>query len=214
MLNIYTVLKTNQGWHTDYVIKFYQSLKRNISFDFKFYCLSDSLIENINTIPLIPLINDAPGYWHKVQLFRESIDIPTLYFDLDTIIKSDLDIILKDLENENFVMVRSPFKKPYHSSCIMYWNGDYRFVWEKYISNMRNYNEMYKRKIDQNYGDQLYISDTVNTYNILQDIISDPKSIGRIRKGPSYEHEKILICSGNRAPWKCLDHPDVINYWL
>lgn len=213
MINIFTVLKLNQGWSSMYVEKFYQSLKRNTTVNFNFYCITDAKIDNINTIPLINLIDGAPGYWHKIQLFKESINIPSFYFDLDTIIKDNLDQIIFDLKNEKFVMVRSPFKKPYHSSCIMYWNGDYKFIWDRYLKDKEKFNSLYARKIDQNYGDQLYISDTVKEYNILQDIISNPKSIGRIRKKVSSDFEKILICSGNRAPWKCLDHPDVIKYW-
>lgn len=216
-MNIYTVLKKNPGWREEYVENLYKSLRKNITTNFNFYCITDAKnINGVDTIKLISLPDNCFGYWNKLQIFKESINRPSLFFDLDTIVKGNLDSFLNDIQHEKFLMVRSPFRRPHHSSCIMFWNGDYSFLWNNYLNNFKIYNEKYAPKPNfQNYGDQAYIAEKLQEYKLFQDILSEPEQISRMKKKESSKNEKILICNSNtRAPWKNLNHPDVTKHWM
>lgn len=80
--NIYT---------TDWVRKLQGMVARNCSLEHEFVCLTND--ESIDFCKTIPLRNDWPGYWSKLELFRRGI-----FDDYDKVLYLDLDVVvLKDL---------------------------------------------------------------------------------------------------------------------
>jgi hypothetical protein len=66
-------LAVQVGWHTGNV---------------DFQCLSDV---NIHGISCIPLKHDWPGWWAKIELFREDLGGDFLFTDLDNVVLGPLD---------------------------------------------------------------------------------------------------------------------------
>lgn len=87
-------------------------------------CLSDDTAV-ADICEHIPLVNDWPGWWSKLELFLHLKS--ALYFDLDTIVNRSIKPILK--YNHTFTMLKG-FTKNNHrgASGVMAWNGDYSYI--------------------------------------------------------------------------------------
>ena len=93
-ITVVTVLKGGGSYNTNHVINIFNSCKKNLKIPFKFVCLTDVQIgfENPEIIK-IPLIHNWPGYWSKIEMFREGIfdeGHNIFYIDLDTLITNDI----------------------------------------------------------------------------------------------------------------------------
>jgi hypothetical protein len=95
MINIYTVKWGNKYSHK-HVQAIYESCVKNISSEFKFFCLTEDprgLSEDINVIPL-PKNNTLEKWWNKMYLFDDNVvrqKGEKMFFDLDVIIQRNLD---------------------------------------------------------------------------------------------------------------------------
>lgn len=212
MLTILTVLRSGPEWIPQYVINFKKGLDRHLTIPYRFVCLSDIEITGIDTIPLIGL---DTGYWCKMQMFRPELSFNSncLYFDLDTIVKGDIDEIVNQITTEKFVMLQDPWKPTQSGSGIMWWNGDYSFLWEEYTTKPQSaWHKLYNEH--PRFGDQGFIIDRVE-HTRFQDIVKNPNWFGKFGKAESVKDTKIIIFAGRkRKPWLNLNHPDVINHWV
>ena len=129
MLNIACVLKSGGVYkpaHVEHlrlsVDLFAQKWKRTR--EFKFACLTDdaSLLDAIPRIEFdgrllgaIPLLNNWPGWWSKLELFRAFPQGEhVLYFDLDTEIVGDLTPIFErvmDLADSQIIALEDFFRR-------------------------------------------------------------------------------------------------------
>jgi hypothetical protein len=209
-LTIVTVLKSGPNWKPEYVYNFKKGLDRFLSIPFDFICISD-LNLNVNTLPLSDL---GSGFWSKMHLFRPDFNLtgPCLYFDLDTIIKGSIDQIVQSCYPYNFLMLQDPWKPKQSGSGMMWWNGDYSFLWTEFISkDEMHWKSIYKEH--PRYGDQGFIIDRVE-HKQIQEVIKNKTDVCRFSKNESPADSKIIIFAGpNRKPWLNLNHPDVVKYW-
>jgi len=222
-INIVCVLKTggSLGYDNEWVKKLHRALLRNLTIPFTFYCLSDVELEGINIIPL-EIYKDVPPklFWYKMQLFknREFVNSPTLYLDLDLIICQNIDTELGILINQKeFVMLwennshRENVPSTSNSS-VMYWNGDYRFLWEKFISNPPYYYEVHSVK--DTFGDQGFIKDNVKHIHI-QNLLGEEKFSWANRKGGEPATTKFLIFTKpSKKPNKFRKHKLINTHWI
>ena len=79
-------------------------VEKNTSLPFSFYCLSDTNIDGIQTIPL-DLSLDLELYWWKVCLFNLDLIGPTIYFDLDMIIQNNFDDIVRQITTDKILSI-------------------------------------------------------------------------------------------------------------
>jgi hypothetical protein len=102
-----------------------------------------------------------------MQLFRPGVlSGPTLFLDLDTVICSNLDSLVAQLQGQKFVMWVEADKN-IHSSALMYWEEDHSYLWTLYQSQPLLYwQALYSRP--PLYGDQAIISENTN-HTILTD---------------------------------------------
>lgn len=212
MVNIVCLLRNGGkvGYDSQWVSKLKNSLERNVSLPYKFYCLSDSKVD----CETIPLDNDDHGFWSKMQLFKPGLfDKKTLYIDLDTVICKNIDEIIQKCENEKFVMWYEKDKN-ISSSAMMYWDGDYSYLWEIYKSKPLEYWEALYAKPPL-YGDQAIISENVK-HNTFLDLC--PNDWFHIAS----KHDNFLDLSNikilmfrkvSQKPSTMLEHPLVKNHW-
>jgi len=210
MINIACVFKEQnnprgENYSIDWVNKLYRGVKRNLTVPFNFVCLS-----NVQTpYDTIELISDSDIYWNKIEIFRSDLfDAPTLYLDLDVVICNSIDSITK--LPDQFLMVREPYRNITNSS-VMYFNGDYSFLYNNYISNRQNIIEEYKNA-GLRYGDQAYIGENVS-HGYIEDYID---LIGwKHHKIDSYVPGKaLLIFTSREKPYTNLDLIEVKNNWI
>jgi len=76
----------------DYVHNLKAAVERNTTVPHEFVCLSDRQISGVKTKLLK---GGMTGWWNKLQLFDGEIKGRIVYFDLDTIITSSIDWLMK-----------------------------------------------------------------------------------------------------------------------
>lgn len=158
MINVVCVLRKGGvvGYDASWVEKLQNMVARNLTLPYKFICLSDCDVP----CERIPLETDGDGFWAKMQLFKPGMFTgPVLYIDLDTVICENINEIITKVSQEQFVMWMDPDKQ-IHSSAMMWWQGDYSFLWDLYKSkNISYWKEKYSKP--PLYGDQALISENV-----------------------------------------------------
>jgi len=102
------------------------------------------------------------GWWNKLALFKKDlfpVDDTIIFFDLDTVITGALDEIVQ--YKGDFAILRDAYRPQGLQSSVMIWKGDQSHVWDSYdIAGFPNIAG----------GDQIWIEQTVNKYDILQDV--------------------------------------------
>jgi hypothetical protein len=121
------------------------------------------------------------SWWYKLELFNSAHHQgPLLYFDLDVLICKDITEVVNNFQSLNkFLMVKEPYQDIVNSS-IMYWSGDYSYLYNNYVNNKDLLCEEYKKV--PRYGDQSYISE-----NVEYDLIENYAPINFI----NWKHHKI-----------------------
>ena len=165
MINVVCLLRQGGkvGYDASWVAKLQRGVQRNLTIPHRFVCFSDCDVP-CKRIDLLP--GDS-GFWSKMQLFRPGVLTgPTLFLDLDTVICSNLDEMVQRLHDQKFVMWVEADKN-IHSSALMYWQGDHRYLWNLYQSYpLSHWQALYSRP--PLYGDQAIISEHV-AHTLLTD---------------------------------------------
>lgn len=189
---IATVLKTGGEYQEKHVEWLRDQCERHIP-QGQFTCLTDGSPD----CHTIPLTENLPGWWSKMELFR--IEGPVLYFDLDTMIVGSCDHWLEEIKHSKFALLRDIYrgKRNKHAmgSGIMYWSGDMSHVWDAYCED--------GRPTDVPGGDQSYLEAAVRTAEYIQDFTDDVVSYkAQIRDG-NYKKEKasVIYFHGKPRPW-------------
>lgn len=179
MLNIVCLNAGNYlGRGVEYVNILADMVARNISKEttYKFICFTDSINHGFNyftgkegglyeaphnkydpEIDVRPLPAEGlEGWWNKLALFKEGL-FPDgdriLYIDLDSVITSGLDDIIK--YDGEFAILRDFYRPEGMQSSVMAWkaNGHSWIIWEAWVRNGMPKDE---------YGDQRWIERMVN----------------------------------------------------
>lgn len=212
MINIVCLLRNGGkvGYDPTWVEKLQNSIKRNVSLPYTFTCLSDVDV----SCNRIPLDDDGAGFWAKLQLFKPNrFNGPVLYIDLDTVICKNIDDIIKKSQGRQFVMWYEKDKN-ISSSAMMYWEGDYSFLWKIYKSKDINYwKDLYSTP--PLYGDQAIISENVKHETFLNYCPDEWFHIASKRDNQlDLDNVKLLMFRKvSQKPSTMLDHPLVINHW-
>lgn len=143
-MNIVCV-KTGNAYSHIHVNRLFQMVSRYISSPFSFYCIYD-WIHDYGLHPHIQLSHvdrklDLESYWWKMCIFDGRFKGPTLYFDMDTIIKGPLNLPY----NENKILSLYTGSDEYDAypnaptdfnSSMLYFDGDRHVdIYEKFMSD-------------------------------------------------------------------------------
>lgn len=162
---VVTCVKLGSKYPSVMVNKLYQMCKRNISFPFDFFCYTEDtsgLDPHINVIPYVDFNIDVVVY-NKLFLFSKEVNkiippYPRVFFDLDLIIKSNIDDILLSHKGD-LTLIDAEWRKkydygfpifhhPYNSSC-MRWNGQQmQPLWELFSSDPEYFMNKYHWGMD------------------------------------------------------------------
>lgn len=194
------------------VLKLKRGFELYSNVDHKFVCLTDIEIPGVNTVPLI---GNTPGWWAKLELFRPDIfKGPVFYVDLDNAICNDISILIESCKGKKFLGLKDP-KFGVFNSGLLYWDGDYSFLWDMYCKNTKEIQEKYRRK--PKIGDQAFIEDNVK-FEFFTDIpnIKD-EWFCRIKPDTMpHKDTKFLICAGKGNKFhneSYINHPWVNKFW-
>lgn len=203
-------------YNKEWVNKLYRAIQRNFHDSFRFVCLSNTDTD----VETIPLITDWPGWWSKIELFRPNLfEGPVVYFDLDVLICKDFTRFFNGFNFRNFHMLLEPTKsliKPgTPNSSIMYWYGDYSYIWNDCLKDPNLIFQRYWKKNNPVIGDQGYIRDKTQCV-YLNDTPLDPYFTWRSHKlCQEIEDPTFVIFAGkDQKPITNLDLPIVRDNWI
>jgi hypothetical protein len=217
MITIATVLRSGSYYNGSWVDKMKKSLDRHMTVPFKFLPLSDST----HDFPVNTFVQDQPGYWNKVELFRPGLYTgPTLFIDADNVITGDLSPMIQALQGHKFVMYKSrttpTHPNPTPSSCVMYWESDVSYIWDIWNSKPSvEWRKEYKRNDGTGRkGDQGFIREHAKDLELLHDVY--PAAYDSIKfvagKQPDLTGVSMLIFAGKNKPHNS-DWPIVKEEW-
>jgi hypothetical protein len=142
-----------------YPIEYVQRLKRNLETKTqvdKFYCLTNnpvSPVEGINWV-VIPRAHD--GWWNKIELFNQALDLPQelFYLDLDVVIVRDLEPMWnipldRMLSIQDFHPVTEYRTQWMNSSAMRFDRSKLAFVYDQFVKQEQHWMERFPG--DQNY---------------------------------------------------------------
>lgn len=205
-IEVRCVLKTGGDYSAEYVEKLMKAVKANTTMDYSFVCLTDD--PEVDFCKTIPLKHNWPGWWSKIELFRPDLEnIPSVFFDLDTILMGNIDEILELGTKAPFLALRGfnqRFKPPNginFASGIMTGNFyGYSIVYEIFKKDPEKY--IKKSRFDWRHGDQGFIGGVIGFNNIkrIQDFLPNDYIIGKkaVKQNPNnLDKARILAWSGN-----------------
>ena len=215
MINIACVLNIQHNrrgpqYSIDWVDRLYRAVSRNLDIPFKFTCLS-----NVDTpYTTIKLISDSDMYWNKIELFRKDIfQGPVFYLDLDVVICKNITNDILNLPKDKMLMTREPYRDLINSS-LMFWDGDYSYLFEQYIANKHSIVEEYNDPATGKYTDQAYIRDNTS-YDILENYTRDNFIEWKHhRVDTPIVDPSILVFMGAHKPNNHTDLELVRNNWI
>jgi hypothetical protein len=128
----------------------------------RFVCFSDVEVP----CERIPLKHGWPGWWSKVELFREPFDDLVVYFDLDTVIAGPLEELAAF--DHQFTMLRDFGRWDIPNSGFMAWRGDYSHLYRTFAADADRQMREYVRP--PRLGDQAFISEHQAPAHLWQDL--------------------------------------------
>lgn len=197
MLNIVCLNAGNYlGRGAEYTNILADSVARNISdkTTYKFICFTDTPAGLDPEIDIRPLpAENLDGWWNKLALFRDGI-FPAgdrvLYIDLDTVITSGLDEIIK--YDGDFAVLRDFIRQEGVQSSVMAWEaGTLNYIWDGWLRFGMPKND---------YGDQDWI-ERISKVKFLQDIFPDSFVSYKLQAMHSIPKKaRMVVFHGNPRP--------------
>jgi hypothetical protein len=131
-------------YHQGYVERLRNMVSRNITIPYRFVCLTDDQ----RPIPGVEILYQPnsgyrKGWWHKVHMFDQNLSLSgrILYFDLDVVINNNIDKLILNYNDSDFLGIRDFNRKFYSSwqnlnSSVMSWtHGNEKMLWEEFKKN-------------------------------------------------------------------------------
>jgi hypothetical protein len=117
----------------------------------RFICLTDMEVPGVETRPLR---DDLPGWWSKLEIFRE-FDSAS-YVDLDSVVIGDISPWL--FNQYRFLMSAHLTKRHGVNSSVMSWNGSMRWLYEAFKADKERIMKTFV--VHGRWGDQDFIRET------------------------------------------------------
>jgi hypothetical protein len=141
-------------------------VRRNLSYDFTFYCYTDDSSDIRDEVKVIDIPDDhmIDAWWNKLALFEEGMFKGTcLFFDLDVVIQNNIDHIIEYLDDDYLTKIKcywknedtiksnidiDDIKNSYNmtnNSSVMLWRADSLCdIWNHFMTNPEYYMMKYR----------------------------------------------------------------------
>lgn len=157
-------MKWGNLYNAEYVNKLYNSVKRNLTLDFNFYCFTEDskdIDENIIIKPL-PILNipddKTVSPWLKLAVYAKDfgeLNGKSLFLDLDIIIVDNIDSLFSFSDKYTIAENWTQRGKNIGNSSVFCFNiGQYDFIYDKFIENPTAITDKYS-------NEQIYVSLTL-----------------------------------------------------
>ena len=197
-----TVLKTGPEYKEQHVHLLVESLVK-YNKNVRLSVLSDINI-NHPKVDTIPLIENWPGWWSKIEMFRPGLfDETVFYMDLDSVVVGDL----SNLENRPlraFGMISDVYNIGRFGSGLMMFDPkqNYGYLYDEFKKNSQHIINTYR--VPGKWGDQDFINDNLQERQVaLDQVYPGYFSSYKVhcRRGVP-RNTKIVFFHGKPRPWE------------
>ena len=168
MNTVVCVLKSGlfKPWeHKDYTVEYgpqhvlwlRDQVAARFRLPYRFVCMTDMEVPGVETLPLL---DNLPGWWSKMEMFRE-FNVAA-YLDLSTVILGDPSPALFS-NTHKFTMAQNMTRRHGVNSGVMAWRGNYRFLYERFMERKDAIMAEFTKA--RQWGDQDYIKESLNAAN-------------------------------------------------
>ncbi len=201
------VYKTGGDYRGHHVHRLYEQLTRYVQGPFHFVVLTDSGEFNDEAAwDVRELRHNLPGWWSKIELFRE---LPgAFYLDLDTTVCADITHMVQPAYG--FRALRDFGRDSSMGSGVMQWGPGYRVIYNKFMEAPDLH--MQRCQSPQRWGDQGFIQDAIRpyAYQPLQDVWPGQIRSWKLEVQPfgMTSNTRIICFHGKPRPWDIPNHGD------
>ncbi len=158
------VYRPGNGFTDEYVLRRQAQIAEHCKAPHDFVCITNAKLPGVDTLPLR---NDWPGFWCKLDLFRHRWDGTVVYEDLDTLTVGDVTDIYTYPHSFTIATDFRPGKTERLQSSFMAWDGqqDLSYLYREFSPmHIARYSQSMNR-----WGDQGWIQDRLRRpYDSLQ----------------------------------------------
>ena len=179
----------------EYVHNLKAAVARNTTVPHRFVCLSDRQIEGVDTMLLKPGLS---GWWNKIQLFDGRLKGRLVYLDLDTIITSSTDWLMKytgtfaGIEDLGVANKHQQHLKGVMQSGVMAWRSE-AMDWIDFEFNFTR-----AAVVGQFRGDGEYLNHIVKQRDLLQHLYPNKVKSYKYDVYPANLEHTSIICFHGR----------------
>jgi len=195
----------NRSMHVEYlpadVIWLREMVRAHLDRPHRFVCLSDVAVPGVE---VIPLQDDLPGWWSKIELFRTFVQTRVLYLDLDTVLVGDITAMARHpLHTPTLTVLRNLSTRAGNriGSGVMAWSGDYSRIYRRFMEAPVSH--MNDCRTSEKWGDQGFIASQVKVRQYFQDVFPDQVVSFKtdLRRGAPGPANRVVCFHGEPRPW-------------
>lgn len=198
MITIACVLRSGGDYDTLDVEKLMDGLWGNLYLPYRFVCFTDlpPQMFPMGCIP-VPLWNDWPGWWSKMNLFSAAVEGDILFLDLDTIISGDLN----DLAQFNRIgIMRDVYRPDGQQSSVMFIpEQEKKPVWDAFCTDPDGHMNRQGVRGDQGFLETLWLERAARFQDHLPGQLVSYKADNVATKGVP-ENARAVIFHGQPRP--------------
>lgn len=209
----------NAPYSVEWVEKLRNMVAINLEQPYYFICMSNISIE-LDGVSCIPLRYELPGWWAKMEIFREAPKSRVLYLDLDVLVYRNLQPIVDfpadfaigpsygrpDIHHKK--RVRN-VRRGYNSSVMIFDRGSLtEAVWDKFNENPERWMRLYR-------GDQDFLQEFFPDLDTLP-AKWIPKLGGCITFRGEFrpsKHARVILCMPKKNDIASKNYPFVRELW-
>ncbi|WP_439135935.1 hypothetical protein [Pseudomaricurvus sp.] len=131
-------LKWGDKYSPDYVNRLEAMVRRHLSDEHRFYCITDNPQGLSSGIHIIPLPERGlNGWWNKMWLFSPEFPLrgECLFLDLDIVIAESIDCLFEYAPEKAFCSIKDFVREEFNTSVVRWQAGDARLVavWDAFL---------------------------------------------------------------------------------
>jgi hypothetical protein len=151
-------------------------------------CLTD---DPSITDPVVPLKNNWPGWWSKLELFINDYG-KCCYFDLDVTIKKIDWVDQLAIDTNSFHVMRDAYYAGCINSSVMLWQGTKQDIATDFnVDVLKNMDEKIRRA-----GDQWWIQQHLKSWSLII-----PPTVVSYKKHGDIPEAGVVVYHGSPKPW-------------
>ena len=215
MITVATVLSGDK-YSPDYVTRLEQAIRRHLTVNYRFVCITDRPGDVSCEKLAIPL--KLKSWWGKVALFSDLIETRILFLDLDTVITGNIDDFAR---YDGELALIKPFYRDtgYASGLMNIGPMAHRKVWDMFSKSPKKAINYCKKNAAPpwNHGDQRWLEFTAKDADYWQDLLPGQLVSYKVHCQPTGglpKNARVLCFHGKPDPHEVSDSYVVDNWQI